>query len=232
MPILTSYNYFASRTEAGSVLANFTQKYRAEDTIVLALSHGGVLVGAEIAKNINSLIAMLLTRDIFLPDGRTLVGVINELGGFIHNNAFSTGIIEDFEQEYRNYLDFAKMQAVHEMHMAIAGGGEIRRDFFRNRIVIAVSDGALNGTSFDMVSDFLRPVHYKKLVLVTPFASVEAVDKMHILGDELICLSVKNMPFDTNHYYEDNNLPDENNTLSIINEVLTNWQNQHKLVNS
>lgn len=219
----TSYNYFASRAQAGAILAQFAEKYRYEDTIVLALSHGGVLVGAELAKNIHSLIAMLLTRDIFLPDGRTLVGVINELGGFIHNNAFSTGEIEDFEQEYRNYLEFAKMQAVHDMHMAIGQGGEIKPEYFRNRVVIAVTDGAMTGTSFDMAYDFLKSIHYKKLVLATPVASIEAIDKMHILGDELICLSAKNNPFEVSHYYEDNELPEKDETLKLLDDIILEW---------
>lgn len=218
-----SYNYFASRAQAGAVLAQFAQKYRYEDTIVLALSHGGVLVGAELARNLHSLIAMLLTRDIFLPDGRTLVGVINELGGFVHNNAFSTGEMEEFEQEYRNYIEFAKMEAIHNLHLAIGQGGEISPSYFRNRVVIAVTDGAMNGTSFDMAYDFLKAIHYKKLVLATPVASIEAIDKMHILADDLICLSAKNNPFEVDHYYEDNELPDKNGTISLLNEIILQW---------
>lgn len=233
MPQSPSYNYFASRAQAGAILAQFAQKYRYEDTIILALSHGGVLVGAEMAKNLHSLIAMLLTRDIFLPDGRTLVGVINELGGFVHNNAFSTGVMEEFEQEYRNYIEFAKMQAVHDMHMAIGQGGEIKLDYFRNRVVIAVTDGAMNGTSFDMVYDFLKAVHYKKLILATPVASIEAIDKMHILGDELIVLSAKNNPFEVDHYYEDNDLPDKDQTIQILNNIILEWYSvEQTLANS
>lgn len=218
-----SYNYFASRAQAGAILAQYAQKYRYEDTIVLALSPGAVLVGAELARNLHSLIAMLLTKDIYLPDGNTLVGIINEQGGFVHNNAFSAGEFEEFESEYRNYMDQAKMEAVHDMHVAIGQGGEIRPEYFRDRVVIVVTDGALSGTSFDMAYDFLKAIHYKKLVMAAPIASVEAVDKMHVLADDLICLSAKSDPLDVNHYYEDNTLPDKNQIIALLNSIILQW---------
>ena len=223
-----SYNYFASRAQAGAILAQYAQQYRYDDTIVLALSPGGVLVGAELARNLHSLIAMLLTRDIFLPDGSTVVGIINELGGFVHNNAFSPGEIEEFETEYRNYIEQVKMEAIHNLHIAVGQGGEISPDYFRNRVVIVVTDGALSGTSFDMAYDFLKAVHYKRLVMAAPIASVEAIDKMHVLADDLICLSAKNNPLDIDHYYEDNTLPDKAQTMQLLNDIILQWHSDEQ----
>lgn len=219
-----SYNYFTSRTQAGAIIADYAQKYRYENTIVLALSSGGVLVGAEIARKLHSLIAMLMTKDVYLPDGRTMVGVINEQGGFVHNNTFSTGELEDFESEYRNYLDQARMESMHDLHVAMGQGGEISPNYFRDRVVIAVTDGAFSGTSFDMAYEFLKGIHYKKFIIATPIATIEAIDKMHVLADELICLSAKSDPLEIDHYYEDNNLPDRNQTLAILNDIIMQWQ--------
>lgn len=149
-----AHNYFENRTEAGEILADRLNKYRFEDTIVLALSEGAVPVAAVIASRLHSLIAMLLTKDIYLPDGRTVVGVIDEVGGFIFNNAFSTGEIEELESEYRSNIEFAKTTAMHEMHMALGQGGVISANYFRNRVVIVVLDGTLNGMAFDMADNY------------------------------------------------------------------------------
>lgn len=216
-------NYFASRTEAGQLLAERLQKYRYDDTIVLVLSEGAVLVGAEIAKSLHSLITMLLTKDVYLPDGRTLVGVVNEVGGFSYNNAFSTGEIEELESEYRGNIEFAKMQAMHELHVALGQGGLISADYFRNRVVIVVSDGTLNGMAFDMANDFLKGIKTKKIVMVSPIASVGAVDRMHILADDLHCLTVTDSVFDIDHYYDDNELPKHNEILDIFNNIVLQW---------
>ncbi|MBP7820532.1 hypothetical protein KA025_02700 [Candidatus Saccharibacteria bacterium] len=220
-------NYFSDRTEAGNIIATKLAKYRYEDTIVLSLSEGGVLVGAEIARQLHSLIALLLVRDIYLPDGQTVIGSVNEVGGFVYNNAFSAGELEELDSEYRNYIDQARMQAIHELHVALGQGGEISTEYFKNRNVIVVTDGALNGTAFDMAYDYLKKIAIKKLVIVTPIASVEAVDRMHLLADELVCLSVVESVFSLDHYYDKNDLPNRKEILEILNQIIINW-NQEK----
>ncbi len=222
-------NYFKDRAEAGAIIAAKLAKYRYEDTIVLSLSEGGVLVGAEIAKNLHSLIALLLVKDIYLPDGRTVIGSVNEVGGFVYNNAFSAGEIEEFDGEYRNYIDQARMQAIHELHVALGQGGEISTDYFRNRNVIVVTDGALNGSAFDMAYDYLKKIAIKKLVIVTPIASVGAVDRMHILADELVCLSVVEAVYSLDHYYDINDMPSRQEILDILNEIIIKWNQQKTL---
>jgi predicted phosphoribosyltransferase len=217
------YNYFTNRSQAGAILAQYALKYRYEDTIILALSEGGVVVGAEMARHLHSLISMLLTRDIFLPDGRTIVGILNETGGFVHNNAFSTGELEELEQEYYHYIEQAKMNAIHDMHIAIGQGGEISLDYFKNRVVIAVTDGALNGTAFDMAYDFLKPARLKKLVMAAPVASVDAIDKMHLMADDLIVLSAKASPLHLNHYFDQNDIPDHDGTIRLLNDIILEW---------
>lgn len=223
-------NYFIDRSQAGQIIAEKLSKYRYEDTIVLALSEGGVQVGSEIAKQLHSLIALLLVKDIYLPDGSTVIGSINETGGFVYNNAFSAGEIEEFDMEYRGYIEQAKIQAIHELHVALGQGGEISYDYFRNRVVVVVMDGALNGTAFDMAYDYLKKVAYKKLILVAAIASVQAVDRMHILADELVCLSVVEVVHSTDHYFEDNTVLGRDQIIQTINEIIINW-NQEKLNN-
>lgn len=218
-------NYFSSRQDAGALLATRLTKYRYEDTIVLALSEGAVLVGAVIASYLHSLMAMLLTKDVYLPDGRTLVGVMNEVGSFVYNNAFSTGEIEELESEYRGNIEFAKSQALHELHVALGQGGLISTDYFRNRTVIVVTDGSLNGMAFEMANDYLKSIHTKRIIMVAPVASVSAVDRMHLMADELHCLNVVDSVFDVNHYYDNNDLPNHNQILAVLNNVILSWQN-------
>jgi len=223
-----SQQYFKSRAQAGALLAEKLEKYRYEDTIVLALSEGGVAVGAEIARRLHSLIAMLLTKDIYLPDGRTLVGVINEIGGFIYNNSFSTGEIEELESEYRGNIEFAKMEAMHELHVALGQGGLISADYFRNRNVIVVTDGTLNGMAFEMAYDFLKGIHVKRVIMATPVAAIPAIDKMHVLADEIVCLSAKDADFETDHYYDENKIPNHTEIISTLNDIILQWRYSSK----
>jgi putative phosphoribosyl transferase len=218
--------YFNSRMQAGQLLADKLEKYKNEITTVLALSDGSLLVGAEIAKALHSSIAMLLTKDVYLPDGRTIVGVINETGGYVYNNYFSASEIEEFELEYRNNIEQAKMQALHEIHVALGKGGIITPQYFRNHVVIVVADASFNGMAFDMAFDYLKTIKYKKLVMVAPIVSVKAIDKMHVIADELQCLSVTASDiFDADHYFANNTMPNQSEIAKIISDTILNWKN-------
>lgn len=216
-------NYFNSREHAGQLLAQKLSKYRYEDVIVLALSEGGVVIGAEIAKELHALIAMLLTKDVYLPDGRTLMGVVNEQGGFVYNDAFSSGEIEEFESEYHETIQAAKFNALHELHVALGQGGILSKEYFRNRVVICVSDNAFNGLAYDIAYDFLKTVKIQKLVMVSPVATVQAVDRMHVLADEIDILSVTESPQNIDHYYNETTVPDHSKIIETLNDIVLRW---------
>jgi putative phosphoribosyl transferase len=59
---------------------------------------------------------------------------------------------------------------------------------------------------------------------VTPVASVEAVDRMHVLADELHVLNVVENYIDTNHYYDTNEVPERDVIIHAINNVILHWK--------
>lgn len=223
---VSATNYFLNREDAGHILAGRLKKYRYENTIVLALSDGGVMVGASIAQSLHSLIAMLLTKDVFLPDGNTLVGAVNELGGFTYNNKFSAGQIEEFVTEYRNSIEAAKMNAIHELHVALGQGGLISPDYFRDRVVIVVADGSINGMAFEAAYNFLHLIHTKRIVMCAPICALDAVDRMHIIADELHVLNVTEGVFEVDHYYESNAMPSHHQIISVLNNIILSWKQE------
>jgi predicted phosphoribosyltransferase len=60
-------------------------------------------------------------------------------------------------------------------------------------------------------------------VIATPFASVNVVDRMHILGDDIACLSVIQNFMGTNHYYEENGIPDHEVVVRIVQDMVKGW---------
>jgi predicted phosphoribosyltransferase len=61
-------------------------------------------------------------------------------------------------------------------------------------------------------------------VIAAPVASVQAVDKLHMLADELHILDVKENYLDTNHYYNQNTIPSHEETIAKINKIVLNWR--------
>lgn len=215
--------YFKSRAEAGRMIAQKLETYKPENTSVIALSPGGVIVGAQIAMELHSALMMLLTENIVIPGELDTLAAITSDNTFTYNDKFSTGQLEEMRSEYLSIIESQRLEKLHRLHALLGHGGEIHRELLNRRVVILVSDGLNSGLSLAVAGDYLKPVHMKKLIVVTPVASIGAVDKMHLLGDEIVCLSVVENFFDTNHYYDDNTIPPMEDLAKIVTTTAVHW---------
>lgn len=216
--------YFASRTAAGQKLADELEKYRYEDCAVLALSDGGVVVGAQIAAKLHCPLMFLLMRDIVLPGEKSAVGVVDQNGGFTYDDMFSAGELEAIKGDFHTYIESEKLAKWRELNRLLTDGGLVNAEILKGRNIIVVSDGLFSGTSLLATNNFLKPIKTKRTVLCTPIATIEAVDKMHILGDELHVLSVVEDTFELDHYYENDDVPEQSEIIKIINEAILRWK--------
>lgn len=219
-------HYFPSRQVAGSLLADELEAkgYRYEDCAVLALNDGAVVVGAQVAMRLHCLLSLLLTAHIQLQGETDVLAEIDHFGDLTYNDMYSAGELEDIRTENFNYLEQQKLAKLFEMNKLLGQGGIVSKDLLRERIVIVVSDGLMNGLSLHAASEFLKPIKTKKVVMATPFASVQAVDQMHMLADEILCLNVMEDPLSVDHYYEDNTMPDHARIIQIIEDIILHWK--------
>lgn len=217
--------YFEDRAEAGRKLAEqLVELYRYEDCAVVALSDGSVLVGEQIATALHCVLTLLLIEEIEVPGESISFGGVSESGSFTYNGKFSAGEIDEYTSEFHGYLDEQKREKFQKINRLLGDGGVIDLELLRDRVVILVADGIDDGAAMDAALDFLKPVRTRKLVVATPVATVPAVDRLHVLADELHILDVKENFMGINHYYEDNTVPSHEDTIKKINEIILNWQ--------
>jgi len=217
--------YFKSRTDAAAQLAQLiVPKYRYENCAVVALSDGGVVIASNLATQLHCVLMMLLTEQITLPGENSPVGSIDQSGGFTFNGMYSAGQLEEFETEYRNNIEQQKLEKIHNMNGLLGSGGIIDPNLIRYHNVILVADGLSSGLSLDAAASYLKPYKIDKLIVVTPVASISAVDRMHLLADEIFCLSVVENYINTDHYYEDNTLPPHETIVNTIKDIVLQWQ--------
>lgn len=217
--------YFKNRVEAGSMLADqILPRYGDERCVVVALGDGGVMVGAEIAVKLHCALTMLLTSDILLPREPDPLAAVNQEGNMTFNEQYSPGELEEIEGEYRTLIDQERLQRIHDMNRLLGEAGLIKRDLLENHTVILVSDGMKNAMSLDAAVDFLKPVKLQKLIVATPIASVPVVDRMHIVADDIFCLSVLENFMDTGHYYDVNDVPPHEEVIKVIQNVVWRWK--------
>ena len=217
--------YFESRTEAGLQLANLlVDEYRYENSAVVALSDGAVLVGEQIAAALHCVLTLLLIEDIEVPGESVSFGGVSQSGGFTYNGMFSAGEIEEYTSEFHGYLDEKKREAFQNINKLLGDGGLIDKGMLLDRTVILVADGLDNGASIDVAMDFLKPIRTQRVVVATPVASVPAVDKLHLAADEIHILDVKENYMGVDHYYSDNTIPSHEETVAKINQIVLNWR--------
>lgn len=217
--------YFSSRLEAGYKIAQeLLATYRYENTIVVALSDGAVQVGQQIAAALHTPLMLLLAEDIEIPGEGLTFGAINQSGRFTYNGKFSAGEIEEYYSEFHGYLEDQKREKMGKINQMLGAGGVVQEAMLRDHNVILVSDGLINGSSLDAAADFFKPLAIRRLVIASPIASVEAVDRAHILGDELHIMAVTDNYLSTDHYYDVNDVPSHDATIAALNEIVLNWR--------
>ncbi len=213
--------YFHDRKEAGRLLADsFTGSHRKKHMAVLAVSPGGVIVGREIARKLHTSMSLLLTEPVGMPGvAKTdTIGLIDQDGHFTYNKMMPTGLLTEILTEMRTYLENQKMQKLHKLTRAMSGEGFIEPDMFHNCHVIIVSDGFRNGLSFEAAKHYLKTIKTKKIIAAAPNVSVPAVDRLHIQADEMKILDVLEPYLDTDHYFEDNTVPDIQELKTLMGE--------------
>lgn len=218
--------YFESRSHAGSQLAEqLLDAYRYENTAVVALNDGSVLVGEQIAWRLHCVLMLLLSEAIDIPGEGLSFGAVSQLGKMTLNSQFTDGQKNYFISEFHGYLEEEKRRAYQRINRLLGDNGLVDKDMLKDRVVILASDGFGDDLhSLDVALDFLKSIRIEKLVVVAPVASVASVDRLHIVADEMHVLDVKDNFMGVNHYYEDNNLPSREDTITKINQIVLNWR--------
>ncbi len=198
-------------------------KYRYENCIVLALSDGGAMVGAQISMALHCPMELLITEEIELPREPDALAGIAEDGSFTFNSFYSPGVIDEFVSEYFQYIEQEKIAKLQKMHRQIGEKITLRKSLLKGRNVIIVSDGMKSGFTLDIASQFLKPINIENIIIASPIASVKAVDHMHVAADEIYVLSVVDDYISTEHYYDKEDIPDHQTVVDTVAKIILNW---------
>lgn len=205
-------------------MADELMQYRYEDCAVVALGVSAVDVAEPIAARLHSILGLFLSEAVQIPGENVTFGLVNQGGGFAYDEALSGGEVDDYYSEYRGYIDDQRRQKFEHINQLLGEGGTINLDLLREHVIILVSDGLKTGSKLAAAAQFIKPIRAKRLVVATPVATVYAVDRMHILADELHCLNVTSNYVATSHYYDDKNTLTHAQAVEKINNIILNWR--------
>jgi putative phosphoribosyl transferase len=216
--------YFHDRAEAGDRLADELSAYRWENTAVMALSPGGVVVGEQIARRLHSTLSLLLTSKITAPGDESLVlGTMDQTGMFTYNSMISAGEMEEYMEDMRGYLEEEKLHHMYQMTSVVGENGLADPAQLAGRNVIIATDGVKNGMSFDAAVSFLKRVRVEKTIAVIPVGPAEVIERIHGLVDEVHYLYIPDNFIKVSHYYTDEESIDQDAVMDRINNVVARW---------
>lgn len=216
--------YYKNRVEAGRRLASELDAYKTQNSVVVALSESSVLVAVQIAMELHANLLLFLTRDIKLPGEHRAVAAVSSAGSFGYNDSLSEGEIAEIKGEFHNFMEQERFKRMHEINMLVGSDGEIDKKLLRHRNVILVADGMSDGFTLMLAYQYLRTVAIKKVIVAVPVASVAAVDKMHVVADELYVGGVTDNFLSIDHYYEQNYEMGIEDIMKILRNVSLTWR--------
>jgi putative phosphoribosyl transferase len=179
---------FRDRVDAGVRLAAaLAPVAERSDVVVLGLPRGGVVVAAQVAKELGAPLDVLVVRKVGVPGHEELAaGAVASGGATVVNEdvLVATGMGRD---ELERRAD-ERRQAVVDMERRLRGDREPLD--LSGRTAVLVDDGLATGATMRAAAVAARRAGAATIVVAAPVGSPEAVHLLDGLADDVVCLSV------------------------------------------
>lgn len=187
--------YYKNRRDAALKLATYLNKYKNEDSVLLAIPRGGVPIAYYIAKQYNIPIELLMTKKIGHPSNLEFaigaVSLEDEIIDRRHN--ISNTYINDAVKRIRE-----NMIKKYQLFM-----GNRKPMKLENKVVIIVDDGIATGNTILSSIPMLRKQNPKKIIVAVPVAPPEIATKLKKVVDDFICPYTPHDFFGVGYHYQD-----------------------------
>lgn len=173
--------YFADRRDAGKRLAKALAQYDGEDAVVYALPRGGVVVGDEVAKQLELPLALVITRKIGHPDNEEYaVCAVTEDGELVCNEEESSRLDPAWlaRESERAGVEVARRRAAYGSPRLPATG----------KLAIIVDDGIATGLSLRAAIRTLRRELASEIIVAAPVAPREVAEYLKREADDVVVL--------------------------------------------
>lgn len=191
---------FDDRRDAGRRLAALLARYETQRPVVVAMPRGGVLVGAEIARQLRAPLDIIVVRKLGSPWQPELgIGAIAEGGVSVLNDGLiaEIGVGQQALQEVMRREDEELQRRVQRYR-----GGRPATPL-NGRLAILVDDGLATGYTARAAIAALRKRGAAEVVLAVPVAPGDAVRALSAVADEVIAVETPPFFFGIGEFYAD-----------------------------
>lgn len=175
---------FLDRKDAGRQLAKALRGHKGEDAVVLALPRGGIVLAAEVSKELKVPLGLILVRKIGYPGySEYAIGAVVEDEKPIYNLREIAGLD-------KSWLQLAESEArelIEKRRTLYYGENSSRTDVI-GKLVIIVDDGIATGMTMVASVKAMKNRGAKQIVVAVPVAARESINSLKNLADEIIVL--------------------------------------------
>lgn len=190
---------YKDRYDAGQQLAEKLLKYKNEKPIVVALPRGGVILGYEVAKVLQSPLDIIIARKIGAPSQPELgIGAIAPNGVRILNHGLIANLgLSELQIEQIIEKEVIEMNRRIELYRSKSPPYDLA-----DKTVILVDDGIATGVSNKAAILSVKYYYPKKIILAVPVCPENTAEKFYNEIDEFVCLSQPTDFYAVGAYYE------------------------------
>jgi putative phosphoribosyl transferase len=178
---------FQDRADAGRLLgAELASRKLGTNTVVLALSRGGVPVGFEVAEALKAPLDVVVVRKIGVPwQPELAAGAIAGGTRILDRRVFRDFPISDQELEAVIARETREMERREKLYRRGLPALDLT-----GQTVVLVDDGLATGSTMVAAARHVRSLHPHKLIVAVPVGSVEACSRLGQEADECVCLAL------------------------------------------
>lgn len=202
------------RKYAGKLLAEKLDAFVGmENTLVLALPRGGVVIGAEIAERLKASFDVLIVRKIGHPWQHELAaGAVSETGTVVYNQevVMSPGVTKEYllEEIARQKKEIARRQQLYR------GGRGIEK--LTQKSIILVDDGVATGATIKAAVNTLKQEGIGKLIVAVAVAPPYTAAELTSMADVFVCLETPEDFMSVGNCYHDFTQVTDEDVVNIL----------------
>jgi len=185
-----SHHRFKDRVEAGQLLARHIESSRSRHPdVVVALPRGGIIVGAQIAKQLHVPLELLVVRKLGAPSQPELALGAIASGGFIFLNQ---ALIEQFGISNEEIAEIRRGEEIELARRELRYRRNHKPTNLTEKHIILVDDGIATGATIEVAIRAIKAARPASLVIATPVAALPAVERLHRLAEHIHALQTPN----------------------------------------
>lgn len=207
---------FIDRRDAGNKLALELEKFKGDNSIILAVPRGGIITAYETIKKYEFQWDLIIPRKIGSPHNKEVaIGAVTSDGTYFLNEKYIDML--NISQEYIEKQVYEQTNEIKRRLKKYKGNENFPE--VKDKTVIIIDDGIATGFTILAAIKSIKKHGAKKIVLAVPVAPRDTVVYLEAVVDEVICLLIPDEFYAVGLHYKNFEQNTDEEVINIINEL-------------